>query len=63
MSIAPLRNENERLKALLAQTQAALSEHQGVLAASEEAQRRLEVIFGDLRRERFGANSEKLRLD
>ncbi|UPJ68502.1 hypothetical protein [Bradyrhizobium sp. 191] len=43
MSIAALRNENERLKALLAQTQAALSEHQGALAASEEARRRLEV--------------------
>lgn len=29
MSIAALRDENEQLKALLAQTQAALSEHQG----------------------------------
>jgi hypothetical protein len=28
MSIAALRDENEQLKALLAQTQAALSEHQ-----------------------------------
>jgi len=36
MSIAALRDENERLKALLAQTQAALSEHQGALAASEK---------------------------
>lgn len=43
MSIAALREENERLKALLAQTQSALSEHQGALAASEEARRRLEV--------------------
>ena len=63
MSIAALRNENERLKALLAQTQAALSEHQGALAASEEARRRLEVILGELRREKFGAKSEKLRPD
>src|SRR5438270_2630484 len=63
MSIAALRNENERLKALLAQTQAALSEHQGALAASEEARRRLEVILGELRREKFGVKSEKLRPD
>jgi len=63
MSIAALRDENEQLKALLAQTQAALSEHQGALAASEEARRRLEVILGELRREKFGAKSEKLRPD
>ncbi|MGX1059797.1 hypothetical protein AB7M74_010749 [Bradyrhizobium japonicum] len=63
MSIAALRDENEQLKALLAQTQAALSEHQGALAASEEARRRLEVILGELRREKFGAKSEKLRSD
>lgn len=65
MSIAALRDENERLKALLTQTQAALSEHQGALAlaASEEARRRLEVILGELRREKFGAKSEKLRPD
>ncbi|MET4262558.1 hypothetical protein ABIC09_007538, partial [Bradyrhizobium sp. S3.12.5] len=46
-----------------AQTQAALSEHQGALAASEEARRRLEVILGELRREKFGTKSEKLRPD
>src|ERR1700691_5224091 len=63
MSIATLRDENERLKALLAQTQSALSEHQGALAASEEARRRLEVILGELRRDKFGAKSEKLRPD
>ena len=63
MSFAALRDENEQLKALLAQTQAALSEHQGALAASEEARRRLEVILGELRREKFGAKSEKLRPD
>lgn len=63
MSIAALRDENEQLKALLAQTQAALSEHQGALAASEEARRRLEVILGELRREKFGAKSEELRPD
>ncbi len=63
MSIAALRDENERLKALLAQTQAALSEHQGALAASEEARRRLEIILSELRRDKFGAKSEKLRPD
>src|SRR5947207_13831226 len=63
MRIAALRDENERLKALLAQTQTALSEHQGALAASEEARRRLEVILGELRRDKFGAKSEKLRPD
>ena len=36
MSIAALRDENEHLKALLAQTQAALSEHQGALAADSD---------------------------
>ncbi|WP_157088024.1 hypothetical protein [Bradyrhizobium jicamae] len=40
MSTATLRDENERLKALLARTQAALSEHQAALAMSEEAGRR-----------------------
>lgn len=40
-----------------------MSEHQGALAASEEARRRLEVILGELRRDRFGAKSEKLRPD
>jgi hypothetical protein len=59
MSIAALRDENEQLRALLAQKQAALSEHQGALAASEEARRRLEVSLGELRREKFGAKSER----
>ncbi|MGY3408419.1 hypothetical protein ACVWZV_004532 [Bradyrhizobium sp. GM5.1] len=59
MSIAARRDENEHLKALLAQTQAVLSEHQAALATSEEARRRLEVILGELRREKFGATSEK----
>ncbi|WP_245454000.1 hypothetical protein [Bradyrhizobium sp. AC87j1] len=63
MSIAALCDENERLKALLERTQAALSEHQEALAASEEARRRLEIILGALRRDRFGAKSEKLRPD
>jgi transposase len=63
MSTAMLRDENELLKALLAQTQAALGEHQAALATSEEAWRRLEVILGELRRETFGAKSEKLRPD
>ncbi len=63
MNTAALRDENERLKALLAQTQATLGEHQAALATSEEARRRLEVILGELRREKFGAKSEKLRPD
>jgi transposase len=41
------------LKALLAETQAALAD-------SEEARRRLEGIVRELRREKFGARSEKL---
>jgi hypothetical protein len=41
------------LKALLAETQAALAD-------SEEARRRLEGIVSELRREKFGARSEKL---
>src|SRR5918992_84512 len=53
---AALAEENARLKALLAQTQAALAD-------SEEARRRLEAILTDLRRERFGAKSEKLSRD
>ena len=53
MTIAALSAENARLKALLAQTQAALAE-------VEEARRRLEVIVGELRRDKFGAKSEKL---
>ena len=56
MDIAVLRDENERLKGQLAQTQAALAE-------SEEARRRLESILVDMRREKFGAKSEKLRPD
>jgi transposase len=53
MNVAALSAENARLKALLAQTQAALVE-------VEEARRRLEVIVGELRRDKFGAKSEKL---
>ena len=56
MTIAALSAENARLKALLAQTQAALAE-------VEEARRRLEVIVGELRRDKFGAKSEKLSTD
>jgi transposase len=56
MDIVVLRNENERLKEQLAQTQAALAD-------SEEARRRLESIIVDIRRETFGAKSEKLRPD
>lgn len=37
MNAAALSKENARLKALLAQTQTALTEHQAALAVSEEA--------------------------
>ena len=53
MNVAVLHDEVERLKAELAQTQEAL-------AQSEDARRRLESIVSDLRREKFGARSEKL---
>ena len=56
MDISVLRNENERLKEQLARTQAALAE-------SEEARQRLETIVVDMRREKFGAKSEKSRPD
>jgi hypothetical protein len=49
-----LRDENERLKALLADTQAALAE-------SEEARHRLETIVSQLQHEKFGAKSEPRR--
>lgn len=51
-----LQRENERLKALLAETQEALS-------TSEEARRRLEAIIGQMNREKFGSKSEKLTPD
>jgi hypothetical protein len=63
MNVAALSAENARLKALLAQTQAALADHQAALAQAEEARRRLEVIVGELRRDKFGAKSEKLSAD
>ena len=63
MNLTVLQQENERLKALLAQTQAALAEHQAALAESEEARRRLETIVGQLNHEKFGAKSEKLHPD
>ncbi|WP_374762671.1 IS66 family transposase [Bradyrhizobium centrosematis] len=53
--------QRKRPEGALARKQAALSEHQGAFGGSEEARRRLEVILGELRREKFGANSEKLR--
>ena len=56
MSRAALAEENARLKALLALTQAALAD-------SEEARHRLEAILTDLRREKFGGKSEKLSPD
>lgn len=55
-ALTEVTEENARLKALLAQTQTALAD-------SEEARRRLEAILADLRREKFGAKSEKLSPD
>jgi len=63
MSFASLAEENAALKALLAQSQAALAEHQVALSASEEARRRLESIIHDLRHDKFGSKSEKLTPD
>jgi transposase len=53
MTDSALAEENNRLKARLAETEAALAD-------AVEAQRRLESIVGALRRERFGPRSEKL---
>ncbi|MGC8732058.1 MAG: IS66 family transposase [Halothiobacillaceae bacterium] len=53
MNDAALAEENTRLKARLAETEAALAD-------AVEAQRRLESIIGEMRREKFGARSEKL---
>lgn len=53
MNDASLAEENASLKVRLAETEAALAD-------AVEAQRRLESIIGELRRERFGAKSEKL---
>lgn len=63
MDAGLLEQENAALKALLAQSQTALAEHQAALAASEEARRRLELIISDLRRDKFGSKSEKLTSD
>ena len=53
MTDTALAEENARLKARLAETEAALAD-------AVEAQRRLESIVSELRRERFGPRSEKL---
>ncbi|AMY71538.1 transposase IS66 [Frigidibacter mobilis] len=53
MTDIALAEENARLKARLAETEAALED-------AVEAQRRLESIVGELRREKFGPRSEKL---
>ena len=53
MNDTALAEENARLKARLAETEAALAD-------AVEAQRRLESIIGELRRDKFGARSEKL---
>src|ERR1700756_1798348 len=56
MDAAVLQEENERLKTLLVETQ-------GAWAEAEEARHRLEIIIGQLNREKFGAKTEKLRPD
>jgi hypothetical protein len=53
MTDACLAEENARLRAKLAETEASLAE-------AQEAQRRLESIVAELRREKFGRASEKL---
>ena len=53
MTDTALAQENARLKARLAETEAALAD-------AVEAQRRLESIVSELRRETFGRKSEKL---
>lgn len=67
MSAAELPDDVAALKALLAETraalaasEAALAERTAALARVEEARRRLELIVDELRREKFGARSEKL---
>lgn len=56
MSDADLAEENARLRARLAETEAALAD-------AQEAQRRLESLIGELRRDKFGRTSEKLDAD
>jgi transposase len=56
MTEADLAEENARLRARLAETEAALVD-------AQEAQRRLESIVSELRRDKFGAKSEKLDPD
>ena len=53
MTETDLAEENARLKARLAETEAALAD-------AVEAQRRLESVVSELRREKFGSKSEKL---
>ncbi len=53
MNDTVLAEENARLKVRLAETEAALAD-------AVETQRRLESIIGELRRDKFGARSEKL---
>ena len=53
MTDTALTQENARLKARLAETEAALAD-------AVEAQKRLESIVSELRREKFGRKSEKL---
>jgi hypothetical protein len=63
MNFTSLAEENAALKAQPARSQLELADHQAALAASEEARRRLEIIVEDLRRDKFGAKSERLTPD
>lgn len=56
MNDAVLAQENAALKARLGDLEAALAD-------AQEAQRRLESMLSQLRREKFGAKSEKLAPD
>ena len=53
MTTTALVEENARLRARLAETEAALAD-------AQDAQRRLESIVSELRREKFGRASERL---
>lgn len=53
----------DALKARLAAAESALAERDAALAELAEANRRLEQMIDELRREKFGARSEKLSPD
>ncbi len=61
--VAALKALLTATEAALAASQAALAERTAALAETEEARRRLELMLDDMRRERFGASSERLGPD